>query len=318
MPSNEKKIGVLKAIITRVVKFYSKLNAPLRVVIIPTLITIFTILLRQTEADSGFLYLALFVLAALVLVQNALSYLDGESARSAAERGRNFQTVVENLNILVRKKEEALREPLIRHKNNPNKAVFHASNNLSLENSLLKINECLYNTIIDYVRQRSSGQRTDITCSLVRVAGGELRPIHIKSAFDIDAARVRLSKIRVDDGISFASYLWNADSTHILSGPTQRLGELGRFTVFETGGASQIRSIMGYRIDIDMEPRMMWLIDSSEEDSLPNSEEKKDQARIDHLNRVFATFSTRVKCELAFDEARTLFNDKVATEIFRG
>jgi hypothetical protein len=76
---------------------------------------------------------------------------------------------------------------------------------------------------------------------------------------------------------------------------------------FDPSERRHIRSIMGYRIDEGKQPKMMWLIDASEKDALPDSQNYRDGTALLHFSQIFDTFSARLRYEYTFETAKKLF-----------
>lgn len=318
-------------------RWYRARGAFARTVAIPFSIAVLSVALRLLGDHIVGFGLAFIVITVLVFLQSYLPYVEAKSAKKVAEVEinaakanaqaaqkeleekevtlkekndiiRSLETALESLNGLVERKGDVIRLSLAKHKDDPVKAVASAAKGINLDSTLCAVNEAMYEAAKASIEASQFGTDSHIVCSLVDLgANGFFRPIHVKCGFDSYDVVKRISKLRPDDNRSFASFLWHHDR-NIYSSPTSSLIASGRFMPLNGPDHEPIKSILGYRIDVEGLPRMLWFIDANKERALPEAGRQEDADRLERFRKILSTYSARVRYELIFDRASDLFS----------
>lgn len=185
------------------------------------------------------------------------------------------------------------------------------------------INAALFEVIKTYVRSRRKTQSADIVMVLIKpdkTGHAELIGDILKTK-GADSLPVRLQKLRLLSGNTFASILWRNQGAVIKStSDTEKSKENGEFVWLDDNEPHFLKSLLCYRIDDPKgRPMMMWCIDANMVGAFPddtfgkgkvNSEEAME---FDIINGVLTSFAKKLRYEKYFtdimEKSRKVFND---------
>ena len=294
----------LKDFLVKLRDLYTALPPSLRLLLIPTFISIIILLPKVLDLHGGYLAFVLVIAVFLTFIQNTLLYVEQDRAAFFKFISSVTAASFEYVKSINDTKTNRLFNVITQKEIPAERMVRIARHQMKFDVIVNVINKALFEIIKIYVRTRRKTVSIEVVLVLVK-------PDHLGFCEKIgDACQTagsgnlaaRIKQINLKSSNSFASILWRGSPKKIKStSDTIKSFEKNEFVILDEDEKDYLKSLVCYRIDDpDGHPLMMWCVDADHIGAFPDDSggNKRNRIEMNILTSVFAIFEKLLLYEL--------------------